>query len=536
MSLTLKQILDSNYLGNAIIVGGHTGLDREVRMVNVMEVPDIFDWVSPDELILTTGYPFKDAPKDMAELIIKLNDKGVAGMAVKPNRFIKELPEEIIRLADKLGFPLFTLPHNAQFDKIILEVFTKIINEDYHIIKKAHEIHETLTELVLEGADFPGISQALANLCFGEIILKDAFGHVLAQAKPAASSPQSGNANINISNIFEKEVRLSKQIIAYITLRSWRNTIENVDLVAIDFTATIIAMKMFKIETSKEKEKRRRNEFLNNLLFDRIQSAEQAVHEGKSYGIDLNIPYIAAIVNIDFPNKVLEPNNENDIFDNLDRLIYNSPLPDRDKYICWNNSDVIVILSPVKRNCNNNIDNTIQIASEIKSSLIKLLPGAAVTIGIGRYHPGILAIGKSYREAQMAAGTGELVWGSNGIYHYNDLGVYQLLSQFAGKEQANDFIENILSSLIEYDTKKNSQLLLTLEQLLTGDNIKNIAEKLYIHPKTISFRKQRIEEILDLNLEDPEKRLSLSIALKLYRLGNATEKPMNKSIKFSPIP
>ncbi len=530
MGITLKQILSLNYLRGAMIIGGHNGLDREVRYVNVMEVPDIFDWVSPDELILTTGYPFKDDPKEMAVLITKLNNKGVTGIAIKPSRFIKELPSEIVRLADKIGFPLITLPHNAQFDKIILEVLTKIINEDYYIIKKAQEMHETLSNLIVEGADFPEISQALSNLCLGEIVIKDSFGHILAQAKPSEVPLQLDYANIDTGNVLEKEVQLSKQIIAYITLKSWREEIENADIVAIDFTATIIAAKMFRIETYKEKEKRHRNEFLNNLIYNRMLSAEQIIEDGKNYGIDLSLPYTVMIINTITTFKNFESKNKNYILDNLDRRIHNTTMLDSDRYVCWNNSDVIIILCPVNINRNSYVDKLISAAGEIKAEIIKLMPDSIVTIGIGRYYSDILDIRKSYHEAKMAARIGGQVWGSDGIYHYNDLGVYQLLSQFTNKEQADDFISNTLGSLIQYDSKKRSQLILTLEHLLTGENIKDIAEKLYIHPKTISFRKHRIEEILGFTLEDPEKRLSLSLALKLYKLGNTIKKPLNKNI------
>ena len=56
----LRDALNLPALDGARVLAGATGLGRRVRYVNVMEVPDILDWVKPDELLLTTAYPLRD--------------------------------------------------------------------------------------------------------------------------------------------------------------------------------------------------------------------------------------------------------------------------------------------------------------------------------------------------------------------------------------------------------------------------------------------------------------------------------------------
>nr|MBA3236238.1 PucR family transcriptional regulator ligand-binding domain-containing protein [Chloroflexota bacterium] len=46
--VVLADILGLSTLARARVVGGHAGLRRPVRSVNVMEVPDILEWVKPD--------------------------------------------------------------------------------------------------------------------------------------------------------------------------------------------------------------------------------------------------------------------------------------------------------------------------------------------------------------------------------------------------------------------------------------------------------------------------------------------------------
>ena len=59
----VREVLSAPILAGATVLAGASGLDRVVARVNVMEVPDILPWVKPDELLLTTGYPLREAAR-----------------------------------------------------------------------------------------------------------------------------------------------------------------------------------------------------------------------------------------------------------------------------------------------------------------------------------------------------------------------------------------------------------------------------------------------------------------------------------------
>ena len=61
MPLTLREAMALvEPLKKARIAAGERGLDRIIQVVNVMEVPDILEWVHPGELLVTTMYPLRD--------------------------------------------------------------------------------------------------------------------------------------------------------------------------------------------------------------------------------------------------------------------------------------------------------------------------------------------------------------------------------------------------------------------------------------------------------------------------------------------
>src|SRR5205807_3728024 len=107
--LTVRDALTINGLQNVKVLAGSAGLDRTITCVNIMEVPDILQWVRGGELLLTTTYPLKDSQISLRELVPLLNEKGLAALAIKPHRYLEEIPNEILAVADELALPVLEL-------------------------------------------------------------------------------------------------------------------------------------------------------------------------------------------------------------------------------------------------------------------------------------------------------------------------------------------------------------------------------------------------------------------------------------------
>ena len=145
--LVLGDVLRLPTLAHARVVGGFGGLRRPVRGVNVMEVPDILEWVKPDELLLTTAYPLRDDPAALAALIPGLAERGLAGMALKPGRYIRTIPASMIEAADRHDFALIELPPEASFNEIIHSVLTVILDAQSARLQWSAAIHDRFTRI-----------------------------------------------------------------------------------------------------------------------------------------------------------------------------------------------------------------------------------------------------------------------------------------------------------------------------------------------------------------------------------------------------
>lgn len=102
---------------------------------------------------------------------------------------------------------------------------------------------------------------------------------------------------------------------------------------------------------------------------------------------------------------------------------------------------------------------------------------------------------------------------------YEDLGIYQLLMPTLSSPQLVKFHTSIISKILAYDEKHQSQLLETAIAYVHSDaNIKETAATLYQHENTIRFRIRKIKEIVDFDAFKGAKYETFALAIHLHQL------------------
>ncbi len=124
----------------------------------------------------------------------------------------------------------------------------------------------------------------------------------------------------------------------------------------------------------------------------------------------------------------------------------------------------------------------------------------------------------AYREARDAATIGRALLADGGAIAYSELGAYRYLVHISEQDAPHDRMREAVDTLIEYDRRRRSALLDTLERYLAERRgVIEAARELFIHPNTLRQRLGRVEELTGLNLDDTDL-LSLELAIKLARL------------------
>jgi DNA-binding PucR family transcriptional regulator len=98
-----------------------------------------------------------------------------------------------------------------------------------------------------------------------------------------------------------------------------------------------------------------------------------------------------------------------------------------------------------------------------------------------------------------------------------ELGLTGLLAAVTD-ERLVDYSRRHLGPLMEHDHLRKGQLVATLRAYLETGEQQEAAKRLRVHPNTLRYRLDRIREISGLDLEDPETRLNLAVALRVQAL------------------
>ena len=155
-------------------------------------------------------------------------------------------------------------------------------------------------------------------------------------------------------------------------------------------------------------------------------------------------------------------------------------------------------------------------AEEILSRLQALTPELPCHIGIGLPCTSLRELGSAFQQAAEALEIGPRLHPDKKVHYYLDVGLIHVLSRQKDRRYVEVYLQQTLGKLVEYDLQKNGHLLETLAAILKEPSLRGAAEALFIHTKTLMYRKQQIEELLGESLDDPATRLNLMLALQLY--------------------
>ncbi len=513
--IAVRDVLSLPALASARIVAGEAGLDRPVRSVNVMEVPDIVAWVRADELLLTTTYPLRDDRAAIGELVPRLAERGLAGLAVKPARYIETIPDEMAAAADRLAFPLLELPPETSFNDIINDVLTVILNRQAARLQRSAEIHDRFTRIVLGGGGLRHIAEALADAIGRPVFLLDPQGTLLGRSvAPGVPIPpwpldEAGELPTPGDDVAVQPIRVGGDLYGAIVVLAPEADLGEDERDALEYAATVAALRQVQARAVGEADRRFQAVCLEELVAGQVADRSVLTERAAAFGWDLSIPRAVAIATIDDGPT---GQSESTAGAHRHRLAEAARATFGRTAVVWERSDGIGALVAG--------DSTKQLsaaAAALREEALRRVPGLVVSIGVGRAVDDPLELARSAREAREAIRIGRWSRGPGSVAAFAELGLDRLLASSPLAERAA-FSGEMLEPLLERNSAATSVLLETLEAFLARRNVAHAARDLYVHYNTLANRLERLEELIGPFRDDPERCLALALALRLRRL------------------
>ncbi|KUO58096.1 MAG: hypothetical protein APF84_16820 [Gracilibacter sp. BRH_c7a] len=262
----------------------------------------------------------------------------------------------------------------------------------------------------------------------------------------------------------------------------------------------------------------RRKDLLNRIIHDQMIVSQDVIEEARNLDLILDASLFCSLLVLSNNSASTDNHLRTNFVDPLlkDEIIAHICLAPN--CLAWDCGGMIGVLHQVDTDGNEEL--IFKEVSSINDTLDNYYPDLEVTIGVSKINTGPDSVKNSYHQAQTSLVAAKLQDGPvHGIYYFHDVGVLQLLTAINKQVIANDFVKDNLEKLIQYDYAKGTEFVNTLQELLRYDNLKETAANLFIHPKTLVFRRNRIEEILGVSLNNYETKLNLGIAIKLYNIS-----------------
>jgi sugar diacid utilization regulator len=168
-------------------------------------------------------------------------------------------------------------------------------------------------------------------------------------------------------------------------------------------------------------------------------------------------------------------------------------------------------------------------AAAFRAAVLRSGSSGHCAIGVGGLGEGLGAIPRSYREAGVALRMQAVSAGLEGVTTFDQLGVYRILASVEDASAVERFVREWLGTLLDYDERKRSDLVLTLGRYLEcGRSYDATAEALSIHRSTLKYRLQRIRDISGHDLRDPGVSFNLQLAARAWETLAALRADTNK--------
>lgn len=233
-------------------------------------------------------------------------------------------------------------------------------------------------------------------------------------------------------------------------------------------------------------ERSRRRALLNDLLDKRIEQ-DDFLAIAKQEGFYVRSPWICCFVEIELPDKHLSYTK--DKYEEwqawLDVAV--DLITSRFGGLVWSNVNGIAIVqhaNSAKR------QNKLWI-QDVEDTIKDIFRFAKFSIGVSETEYVLQTV---FRQAYEAASAGPIFRPDNHVHHWRELGMARLVIDQAKSADGSSFIQQYLGPVFEHPASVNENWIGTLKAIMSGQPAHVIAERLHVHPKTIGFRKRKIEK------------------------------------------
>lgn len=520
---TLNWLIRESSLNNLRLITGENHILKEIKSVNVLDNPDVLKWFKQNELILTTGYCFKDDPMLQRQMIKDMSDIGCTALAIKTKRFFRQIPEAMIDEAKKLDFPIIELPYFYSFSEISQLIFQQIYKEKN--TQAEHEQHflSNFMQQILNHEPISTSLQQIARFFAIPVLLID------INYTPIASAFPYKNNDINEDDLHSLTDFLSLQIMkntadsfckingqnyslqtfslynqaGYLCFLHKQNPISLIP--TSKFLQNIIQLLTFACVQNQTLSTSYNNNstfFLHFLVHHKQNNVEEIKKLCSFYGFDYRKEWICLTISLqNIPEKA-----KSSFLPKLNKFVKNTSLEYCSIFTCFNNNlFCIYFLFPANYHRLQALHQVQNFALNLQTNFNEI----PIFMGISACHKEITNISRAFEESLKS------------LQHQQQINdfkpgsyLHQIPLHLLNQSSSNLLIHNILQPLLDFDCQNDTKLVHTLKVYFSCNyNASQAAKILYLHRNTMLNRLEKIKEILQTDFNNSNENILIYLSL-----------------------
>ncbi|WP_158233529.1 XylR N-terminal domain-containing protein [Sporosarcina sp. P29] len=403
-------------------------------------------------------------------------------------------------------------------------------------LETGYSLSRNLTKVMLQGGGFTEFAEILGKSLHCPVLIENMNYEVLGKNGDNPGMKKNMSAknfwdenNESIPEFVETELKdktfkllttpilLENKVYGFITIALNRKS-DNYHIDLLERVAVVVALYMQNQRVAIETEQRLKGELLEQLLNEKSADVGDIFNRFSYLGYDLKQPHY--IIYIEINDRIInEEDNLNYDYLRIRRQLTNL-FQNENKYT--SNVPVLTKLNTVQtivpKQFLENENVTIQ---EFGERLLKIIdvPEKQICIGISDKTEKISDFNSRAKEAKKAVELAKFRSRDSGVILSSELGNLTLFLNAREPEELESFASLKLKEIIDYDKKKNSELLETLFYYSQNEfNLHKTAREMSISISGMRYRILRIEELLSVELSNSNSRFEIQMALQIFLL------------------
>ncbi|MEU3648103.1 helix-turn-helix domain-containing protein [Lentzea sp. NPDC034063] len=379
-------------------------------------------------------------------------------------------------------------------------------------LRQQQRVHDVLTRVSACGSGEQGIADALSELTALPVAIEDQFGNLRAWAGSGRPDPYPKLPARHREDLLRRAARLTSplrerdrmislvkphhEVLGVVALIDPARTSRQYEIFTLEYGTVVLASELAHQRSLAEVELRLHRELVDDLVTG--TDNDSAYARAGALGHDLRGTHHVVMV------QWRGSQTDGALSHALSRAITTLEW----KALCSRRSGVGVVIVRGDPDC-----------EALFRSMGQELGDGTGVVAIGGACAAPDGLPQSFKEASRALRIRQSSRNPSGVASFEQLGLYRILDTGESRAEITSFVWEWLGGLIDYDTKRDADMVRTLSQFLEcGGNYDRTATELMIHRSTLRYRLGRMKEITGFDLGDVETRLNVHVATRAWQV------------------